>query len=301
MTNDDLLSNWATLVGRLLRHCPAAADRSSGEPSAKARFALGMPNEPDVAKRCSPVHSRGLTTRGRARWLASGVDMDQFHRSWCLDRGRTRFGLAAADYSIVGVEIFFAISGYIITHLLLRERARTGGIDLRGFWYRRALRIVPPLLAASIGIGLSAALGHQRRYWRSFFGALSLTVDTPLVAGDWFFGHMWSLALEEQFYLVWPLLPALRAGSTRRLGGCVCCGCSALLAVSPRWLPKLENILPYLSYLGVGCLLALLMAHRPAWLRGRRRSARPCAQWPCLSLAPRPLWPGCTSRGGGWQ
>src|SRR3546814_4236674 len=60
---------------------------------------------------------------------------------------------------IVGVELFFTISGFIITHLLLRERQRDGGVDLRRFWIRRVLRIVPPFAAAALGIAIAAASG----------------------------------------------------------------------------------------------------------------------------------------------
>jgi len=180
------------------------------------------------------------------------------------------------DLGILGVYLFFAISGFIITWLMLRERQRRGGIDLAAFWQRRAWRILPPFAAACAGIGTAAALGLMSWHWQSFLGALSFTKNTTLFQGDWFFGHFWSLSMEEQFYLVWPLLilPLLRSGRARGilLGVCLASPLLALfsLEVIP---PKLDNTLPCIPYLGAGCLLALMLHSRRqplAQVRARR-------------------------------
>jgi peptidoglycan/LPS O-acetylase OafA/YrhL len=192
------------------------------------------------------------------------------HGAWTA--GAPHWVLPLRDCGLAGVEIFFVISGFIITHLLLRERRRHGEIDLPAFWTRRALRIVPPLLVASAAIAVAAQSGLLQWWWSSFFGALTLTKDTPLLGGDWFFGHTWSLALEEQFYLLWPLLLVWVLDARRLIQGlCVLLLASPLLAVSPAWLPSLQNLLPYLPYLGAGCLLALLTAHAPDWLAAQAR------------------------------
>ena len=104
----------------------------------------------------------------------------------------------------IGVLIFFTISGFIITHLLLREQARQGRISLRAFWYRRALRILPPLLV------LLAVL--QGLHWSGWIRVsptsqwASVFFIRNHVSGGWFNGHLWSLSVEEQFYVVWPLV-----------------------------------------------------------------------------------------------
>src|SRR3546814_14710064 len=85
---------------------------------------------------------------------------------------------------IVGVELFFTISGFVITHLLLRERQRDGGVDLRRFWIRRVLRIVPPFAAAALGIAIAAASGVMVWHWPSFLGAVTLTKNTSPIGSE---------------------------------------------------------------------------------------------------------------------
>lgn len=109
----------------------------------------------------------------------------------------------------VGVTMFFTLSGFLITSLLLDERIRTGRINLKAFWLRRVRRLAPALavfvavmLAAGlVGLGATtlAGAGWVAAYagnWVIAFGGTSIG---PL-------GHTWSLAIEEQFYLAWPLL-----------------------------------------------------------------------------------------------
>jgi peptidoglycan/LPS O-acetylase OafA/YrhL len=112
----------------------------------------------------------------------------------------------------LGVDVFFALSGFLITSLLLRESDLTGRIDLKRFYYRRALRLLPALisvllftfLVASI-VGSLAALGLTRVRLLSTFFYFTNWVRAYDGPDTWFLGHFWSLALEEQFYLLWPL------------------------------------------------------------------------------------------------
>jgi peptidoglycan/LPS O-acetylase OafA/YrhL len=107
----------------------------------------------------------------------------------------------------LGVEVFFVLSGYLITWLLIGEYRRTGGLRLGAFYTRRALRLVPALVVASV-VGVLAGLvdGVGRpvdglfavTYLYDIYGA----IDPHASALD----HTWSLAVEEQFYLVWPAL-----------------------------------------------------------------------------------------------
>jgi peptidoglycan/LPS O-acetylase OafA/YrhL len=124
-------------------------------------------------------------------------------------------GVAPARGGWLGVDIFFVLSGYLITQVLLREHARTGAINLRDFWVRRLLRLYPALLLALVlGVFFYTTLGYG--------GTIGGYLKTAAAAGLYFenfvwglgnnelglFGHTWSLAVEMQFYLVWPLLLA---------------------------------------------------------------------------------------------
>jgi peptidoglycan/LPS O-acetylase OafA/YrhL len=106
-----------------------------------------------------------------------------------------------------GVDVFFAISGFLICTRLLQERRRTGAISLRAFYLRRAFRILPPFLVYLAVLALMAAAGllsiAPTEWWAS---ALFLrNYVNPTTTHGWYTGHFWSLAVEEHFYLMWPL------------------------------------------------------------------------------------------------
>ena len=131
----------------------------------------------------------------------------------------------------LGVDVFFVLSGYLITVLLTDEHARTGTISLRGFWARRARRLLPALYAllftttfavlvfyreelAGLRGQLWSALSYVTNWYfiaseQSYFAA----IERPAILQ-----HLWSLAIEEQFYLAWPLvlLVLLRLSGGRR-------------------------------------------------------------------------------------
>jgi peptidoglycan/LPS O-acetylase OafA/YrhL len=108
-----------------------------------------------------------------------------------------------------GVEVFFVLSGFLITWLLLKEDARSGDISIRGFYVRRFLRIFPAFYVYwMLGILIEVARGRQIPYahaisaffyYSNYYGAL---VHPP----PSFVSHTWSLAVEEQFYILWPVL-----------------------------------------------------------------------------------------------
>ncbi len=121
----------------------------------------------------------------------------------------------------LGVEVFFVISGYLITLLLLTESQQNGRIDFRSFWVRRARRLLPALWTLLLGVTMYCSL-----FEREELGKLRGDVIAAFIyIFNWFkiwarasyfdasaldpLRHLWSLAVEEQFYLVWPVLIAL--------------------------------------------------------------------------------------------
>ena len=106
----------------------------------------------------------------------------------------------------LGVQIFFVISGYIITKLLLREYGRNGRVSLSAFYLRRAFRILPPLWLMLGATFIFSAAGYIYVDRQSFLMAASFLCNTHASSCSWFTGHTWSVATEEQFYLFWPLL-----------------------------------------------------------------------------------------------
>ncbi len=132
--------------------------------------------------------------------------------------GTRGFPLSAEDLRLVpsavlGVRIFFVISGYLITTLLLREMGRTGHIDLKRFYIRRAWRIFPALYLLVAGVALAQHLGWVELRPGDLLHAATYTTNYHRDRA-WPLGHLWSLSVEEQFYLLWPALLAL-AGARR--------------------------------------------------------------------------------------
>jgi peptidoglycan/LPS O-acetylase OafA/YrhL len=130
----------------------------------------------------------------------------------------------------LGVDVFFVLSGFLITRLLVHERASTGRTDLRRFWQRRARRLLPALVGVLVGVALYA-------WWYPEPSILPTDLPGQLVAtvayvANWFqlrsgagywdqfatpspLEHMWSLAIEEQFYVLFPLLFVALVGARR--------------------------------------------------------------------------------------
>ena len=104
------------------------------------------------------------------------------------------------SYGALGVHVFFVLSGYLITNLLLHEYERSSTISLRDFYIRRAYRIFP---AAFVFLVVVIILYWQQIRWYHAAAAL-LYVANMDMARPWIFGHLWSLSIEEQFYLLWP-------------------------------------------------------------------------------------------------
>jgi peptidoglycan/LPS O-acetylase OafA/YrhL len=188
------------------------------------------------------------------------------------------------SYGIVGfygVSIFFVLSGYLITSLLLAEREQTGSIDFRAFYRRRFARLMPALVLVSgaIVVWLVATAVPVRTWFVGLFGTLTYSTDLLSVT-HWqsslssSFEWSWSLSVEEQFYLVWPALILLcfyaSVRSSRRL---LAASCVALVALSwlLRWQMAVGNATPgrlnfsiesHVDALALGALIALLASGR---------------------------------------
>src|SRR5580698_3333023 len=131
-------------------------------------------------------------------------------------------GLGWVPGGLLGVGVFFTLSGYLITDLLLGQFARTGSLQLLDFWFRRARRLLPALFVMlAVVIAWVALL--DRAQLAGLRGAVAASVT---YVSNWYLigehtsyfarfgppsplGHLWSLAVEEQFYLIWPWLLAL--------------------------------------------------------------------------------------------
>jgi len=156
-------------------------------------------------------------------------------------------GVGWLSGGLLGVDMFFVLSGFLITGLLVTERDRTGRISLKGFYSRRARRLLPAMLLVLIVTlvvwrltadpsrfpGLrgdaTATLGYVANWHFAFSGQGyfdQLAPPSPLL-------HLWSLAVEEQFYLVWPLVViiTLRFGSRRLLLAVAMAGAAASTAL----------------------------------------------------------------------
>jgi peptidoglycan/LPS O-acetylase OafA/YrhL len=188
-------------------------------------------------------------------------------------------GLVVVDHSVawfagggVGVNIFFVLSGFLITSLLLSEREKTGRNRLGLFYMRRVLRLYPALVAMLVvtavigGVALGSVL-IAGTYTTNLFMTFGLNPVSP-------YGHTWSLALEEQFYLLWPLLLPLFVRAGRRTAITVLTG---LAFASAAWAQLAINTVidhgnitvavfnPLWQAHGllIGCAVAFAVRHRP--------------------------------------
>jgi peptidoglycan/LPS O-acetylase OafA/YrhL len=169
----------------------------------------------------------------------------------------------------LGVRIFFVLSGFLITTLLLKELDTDGHIRLGRFYFRRTLRIFPPYYTLIFVTGLLAAVGWVQLNQGDIFHALSYTSNYYPTA--WSLGHSWSLSVEEQFYLLWPatlLLLGKKRGIWVALAMLVLCPLIRLFYW--KFVPD-TGIIEFrfeaiADYLAVGCVLA----GTRGWLREQR-------------------------------
>jgi peptidoglycan/LPS O-acetylase OafA/YrhL len=175
-------------------------------------------------------------------------------------------GAPFTEAGYVGVEVFFVLSGYLITSILMEEHARSGSISLAAFYMRRAWRLYPALL---LFLAVYWAVAPQEwpgyPHGRDVFGAAFYLMDYAVPFAHWgrYLGHAWSLGVEEKFYLLWPviLLASLRVHRARDIAR----GLLVAAAVSFLWmlfnlrasLPVYTRFDTRLPGLVLGCWLAM--------------------------------------------
>jgi peptidoglycan/LPS O-acetylase OafA/YrhL len=186
--------------------------------------------------------------------------------------------LCQGDY---GVQIFFVLSGYLITSILVREYDTIGRLDFRAFYMRRILRIFPAFylfLFFLLGLDLAGAIrlsafqlitagAHLFNYAPALQLALKIPADPATNYG--MVGHLWTLSMEEQFYWLWPvaLLVLLRTGKWAWLAAVIVL--LPLSRVATYFVfPALRGQVMMMLHTGsdgifFGCLLALVLARRP--------------------------------------
>lgn len=162
----------------------------------------------------------------------------------------------------VGVTVFFVLSGFLITLLLLREEDHTDSISIRAFYIRRVLRIVPAYMTYLLVAALFVAYGPPVFDRRDWFTAVTYT-SSLMPPRTWELVHLWSLSIEEQFYLAWPLLVALapRRAATWLATTCVG-GVLAARVVVLVFVPSYAWCVDYFTFtrldgIAIGCLLAI--------------------------------------------
>jgi peptidoglycan/LPS O-acetylase OafA/YrhL len=177
----------------------------------------------------------------------------------------------------IGVDLFFVLSGFLISSLLVQEYHQTSRISLKNFYYRRALRLLPALFALMLFVSVFAAILQQNEKavttWKGVIYTILYVANWaqsgPDGAGIGALSHAWSLSVEEQFYLVWPLfLILLLKSRLNRVG--ISAVLILMIAASIAWSTFLwhegTNYLRIYfgsdtraSQLLIGCLTALIL------------------------------------------
>lgn len=225
-----------------------------------------------------------------------------------------RDAMAYLGHGGLGVQIFRVLSGFLITYILIKEWSRTGDIRIGRFVYRRAMRIWPAFYAFLAVVAVLTLLGGLDVAWQQLaFAASHLWNYSEVLGlgptnqrqpdGAWYMGHLWSLALEEQFYWFWPplLLFVLRRHADRVL--------PALILVIPLvrtasyfLAPELRGQLQMMLHTGadsifVGAYAAIHQARIREWFATSPHSGR-MANAACVAFFL--LTPGLTLALGGY-
>jgi len=208
--------------------------------------AAGTGQTAETARGATPADGRARPARiegldGLRALAIAGVLIYHLNASW-LPGG------------FLGVDVFFVVSGFLITTLLVREHHRTGRVALAQFWVRRARRLLPALMLCVLTSVLIARLVSQDLLVdvaRQMVGALTFSTNwLEITAGTSYFDqtapqlfmNFWSLAVEEQFYLAWPLatVALLAVSSGIRVGAALAVGVGSSLFMALLFTPGID-------------------------------------------------------------
>ena len=195
----------------------------------------------------------------------------------------------------LGVDVFFVLSGFLITALLLQEREATSRVSLSSFYARRARRLLPALVLVLAAVAVYGVLEPHRpenaHVWRDTLAALFYVADFVQAAArhveSGMLSHTWSLSIEEQFYLVWPALLVLlihRGASRRAIAWFVAIGAASTFAdayLLLGWGATTTRVQFGIDSRGGGLLIGCLLGLLVVWdlVPGRLERVAPAAAW----------------------
>jgi peptidoglycan/LPS O-acetylase OafA/YrhL len=207
---------------------------------------------------------------------------------WCHTAANAWPGVPLLSRGYLGVELFFAISGFLITTLLLRERRQSGCIALRNFYVRRTLRIFPLYYTVLLIYTLVVWFGEKNPEARvgffqnlPYYASYTSNWFVALIGGRVIFYFAWSLAAEEQFYLFWPTMEKTLRGYwpvlAMSVGVFVVLG--AQLGLLDRMLPVDTFVHRIITRVPLAICLGVLLAHLLDDPRGYALARRLLGAW----------------------
>jgi peptidoglycan/LPS O-acetylase OafA/YrhL len=218
-------------------------------------------------------------------WRAIAVLMVIFCHELAGRPETGRLDMVFAKIGPLGVQIFFAISGYLICTLLLME-ADKGRISLGAFYTRRIFRILPPALTYLGIISIASILGLITVHASDILSCIFLLAN--YVDKSWYVEHFWSLSIEEHFYLMWPAVLAFflwRRAIWVCIAGIVAVGGWRLYAGDIRYFSSVnpwQRTDMVLDAFFAPCLLAILLYHYPVL---KARMSRWMTPWATIAVA----------------
>ncbi len=181
------------------------------------------------------------------------------------------------SFGHLGVDIFFGLSGFLICSRLLRDREQEGKIDLRSFYIRRCFRILPAAQAYLITLGILTQFGILKASGLDLLSSMLFYRNYISDEGTWYTRHFWSLAVEEHFYLIFPVLLIFRGVKWNRRFLPVIAVIIAIWRGIDTRCRYYEMVFPAswthfrtdvrLDSLFWGCWGALMVEHHGAWIK----------------------------------